>query len=57
LSVVIETGGQFRIAFSAFARKRWAARVLRRSDSTKSISRPVLSMARDLAPSGVPDLS
>ena len=41
----MEIGRQSRIVFNALLKKRWAARVLRRSDSMKSISRPVLSIA------------
>src|ERR1700730_4723784 len=46
-SVVIEDGGQWRIVVSALPRKRWAARVFRRSNNMKSISRPCLSTARN----------
>ena len=45
--MVIEDGGQWRIVVSAFPRKRWAARVFRRSINMKSINRPCLSTARN----------
>ena len=45
--MVIEDGGQWRIVVSAFPRKRWAARVFRRSINVKSINRPCLSTARN----------
>ncbi len=45
LSVVMDTGGQLRMTVSAFARKRCAARVFRRSESMKSMSTPCLATA------------